>query len=211
VIILIFEKFSDLFLGFSAESISNFDFSFITPLFYLILLIAIYSIGIWHFYRFIARRDCFNINTIHHQQLFSFLKYFLIFPFIAFLFFLGFSLMILFITKGYEYVSILSTSFAVVIAIRLTAYYNEDLSKDVAKMLPFALLGLFIADPSYFSYAEISAKINSLPEFLNLCIQFIILIVIIEWILRIFLSIRKKIFIFMHQEYYQDNSLPNKN
>jgi len=118
--------------------------------------------------------------------------------------------MILFITREYEFVSILSTSFAVVIAIRLTAYYSEDLSKDVAKMLPFALLGLFIADPSYFSFAEIAAKINSLPEFLNLCIQFIILIVIVEWILRIILTIRKKIFIFMHQEYYNENTLINK-
>jgi len=205
-----FNGLSEVFSNFSAESIVNFDYSFITPLFYLILLIAIYSISIWHFYRFIATRDCFNINTIHHQQLFSFLKYFLFFPFIAFLFFLGFALMILFITREYEFVSILSTSFAVVIAIRLTAYYSEDLSKDVAKMLPFALLGLFIADPSYFSFAEIAAKINSLPEFLNLCIQFIILIVIVEWILRIILTIRKKIFIFMHQEYYNENTLINK-
>ncbi len=204
------EKLSDVFTNFSADSIMNLDYSFITPLAYLIILIAIYSIGIWHFYRYIARRDCFNINTIHHQKLFSFLKYFLIYPFIAFLFFLGFSFMILFITKDYEFVSILSTSFAVVIAIRLTAYYSEDLSKDVAKMLPFALLGLFIADPSYFSYAEITAKINSLPEFLNLCIQFIFLIVIVEWILRIFLSIRKRIFLYLHQEYYQENTIVNK-
>ena len=205
-----FNGLSDVFSNFSAESIVNFDYSFIPPLFYLILLIAIYSIAIWHFYRFIATRDCFNINTIHHQQFFSFLKYFLFFPFIAFLFFLGFALMILFITREYEFVSILSTSFAVVIAIRLTAYYSEDLSKDVAKMLPFALLGLYIADPSYFSFAEIAAKINSLPEFLNLCIQFIILIVIVEWILRIILTIRKKIFIFMHQEYYNENTMINK-
>jgi hypothetical protein len=204
------EKLSDVFTNFSADSIMNLDYSFITPLAYLIILIAIYSIGIWHFYRYIARRDCFNINTIHHQKLFSFLKYFLIYPFIAFLFFLGFSFMILFITKDYEFVSILSTSFAVVIAIRLTAYYSEDLSKDVAKMLPFALLGLFIADPSYFGYAEITAKINSLPEFLNLCIQFIFLIVIVEWILRIFLSIRKRIFLYLHQEYYQENTIVNK-
>jgi hypothetical protein len=207
---LSFEILLGIFSNFSAESVINFDYSSIAPLFYLILLIAIYSIAIWHFYRFIAKRDCFKINTIHHQKFFSFLKYFLFFPFIAFLFFIGFSLMILFITREYEFVSILSTSFAVVIAIRLTAYYNEDLSKDVAKMLPFALLGLYIADPSFFSYAEISAKINSLPEFLNLCIQFIILIVIIEWILRIILSIRKKIFIYMHQEYYKENSIAKK-
>jgi hypothetical protein len=205
-----YEKLSDVLSNFSAESIMNFDYSFITPLLYIILLIAIYSIVIWHFYRFIARRDCFNINTIHHQQIFSFLKYFLLFPFVAFLFFIGFSLMILFITREYEFVTILSTSFAVVIAIRLTAYYNEDLSKDVAKMLPFALLGLYIADPSYFSFIELSAKINALPEFLNLCIQFILLIIIIEWILRIILSVRKKIFIFMHQEYYKENTITNK-
>ncbi|MFE3845506.1 hypothetical protein ACFL1L_01420 [Thermoplasmatota archaeon] len=204
------EQLSDFFSNFSQESIVNFDYSFINPLFYLIILIAIYSIVIWHFYRFIAKRDCFNIKTIHHQRIFSLLKYFLLFPFIAFLFFVGFALMILFITRGYDFVSILSTSFAVVIAIRLTAYYNEDLSKDVAKMLPFALLGLFIADPSYFSYSEIAVKINSLPEFLTLCFQFIILIVIAEWILRIILLIRKKIFIFMHQEYFQENTISNR-
>jgi len=202
---------SNVFSNFSADSIVNFDFSFITPLLYLIILIAIYSIAIWHFYRYIAKRDCFNINTIRHKKFFSFLKYFLIFPFVAFIFFLGFSLMILFITKDLEFVSILSTSFAVVIAIRLTAYYSEDLSKDVAKMLPFALLGLFIADPSYFSYVEISTKISSLPEFLNLCIQFIILIVFVEWILRIALSIRKKIFVLMHQDYHQENISTSSN
>jgi len=202
---------SNVFSNFSADSIVNFDFSFITPLLYLIILIAIYSITIWHFYRYIAKRDCFNINTIHHKKFFSFLKYFLIFPFVAFIFFLGFSLMILFITKNLEFVSILSTSFAVVIAIRLTAYYSEDLSKDVAKMLPFALLGLFIADPSYLSLVEISTKISSLPEFLNLCIQFIILIVVVEWILRIALYIRKKIFVLMHQEYHKENISTSSN
>ena len=205
------QNLSDVFQSFSADSIINFDISIITPLAYLIILIAIYSIAIWHFYRFIARRDCFNIKTIHHQRFFSILKYFLLYPFVALLFFLGFSFMILFITREYDFSSILSTSFAVVIAIRLTAYYSEDLSKDVAKMLPFALLGLFIADPSFFSYAEISAKISSLPEFLSLCIQFIILIVLIEWILRILLSIRKKIFIYMHQEYLQESISTNSN
>jgi hypothetical protein len=201
----------NVFSNFSANNIVNFDFSFIIPLLYLIILIAIYSIAIWHFYRYIAKRDCFNINTIRHKKFFSFLKYFLIFPFVAFIFFLGFSLMILFITKDLEFVSILSTSFAVVIAIRLTAYYSEDLSKDVAKMLPFALLGLFIADPSYFSYVEISTKISSLPEFLNLCIQFIILIVVVEWVLRIGLYIRKKIFVLLHQEYHQENISTSSN
>jgi hypothetical protein len=206
---MVVENLTDVFSNFSAKSIINFDYSIISPLFYLILLIALYSIMIWHFYRFIAKRDCFNIKTIHHQKFFSILKYFFIYPLVALLFFIGFSLMILFITRDLEFVSILSTSFAMVIAIRLTAYYSEDLSKDVAKMLPFALLGLFLADPSFFSLEEISTKINSLPEFLTLCIQFIILIVIVEWILRIFLSIRKKLFIYMNPEYFKNTPLKN--
>ena len=67
----------------------------------------------------------------------------------------------------------------------MTAYYNEDLSKDLAKLMPFVLLGVFLVDPSYFSWSDIMSKINSLPEFFAMGIQFILLIMIIEWILRI--------------------------
>ena len=36
-------------------------------------------------------------------------------------------------------------SISVVTAVRVTAYIDEDLSRDIARILPFALLGLFIA------------------------------------------------------------------
>ena len=190
-----FEKISEFFSGFSLESLFKGDFSSLLPIFYLIILIAIYSIVIWHFYRFIARRDCFRINYSKHNKLVSFLKYSLIYPFVAFLFFIGFSLMMLFITRNYEIFEVLTTSFAIVTAIRISAYYNEDLSKDVAKMLPFALLGLFLVEPSYFGFGEIMDKIFLLPEFFALCIQFIIIIVFVEWILRILLTVKKAIFV----------------
>ena len=190
-----FEKISEFFSGFSLESLFKGDFSSLLPIFYLIILIAIYSIVIWHFYRFIARRDCFRINYSKHKKLVSCLKYSLIYPFVAFLFFIGFSLMMLFITRKYEIFEVLTTSFAIVTAIRISAYYNEDLSKDVAKMLPFALLGLFLVQPSYFGFGEIMDKIFLLPEFFALCIQFIIIIVFVEWILRILLTVKKAIFV----------------
>jgi hypothetical protein len=190
-----FEKFSEIFSSNLMDSILTGDTSLLLPLVYLIILIAIYSIVIWHFYRFIARRDCFRINYSRHPKLISILKYSLIYPFVAFLFFIGFSLMMLFITKNYEITGILSTSFAIVTAIRITAYYSEDLSKDVSKMLPFALLGLFLVEPSYFSFGEIINKTYLLPEFFSLCIQFIILIVLVEWVLRTILAIKKMIFV----------------
>ena len=190
-----FEKISEFFSGFSIESLFKGDFSSLLPIFYLIILIAIYSILIWHFYRFIARRDCFKINYSKHKKLVSCLKYYMIYPFVAFLFFIGFSLMMLFITRNYGIYEVLTTSFAIITAIRIAAYYSEDLSKDVAKMLPFALLGLFLVEPSYFSFAEIMDKIFLLPEFFVYCIQFIILIVFVEWILRTLLVIKKAIFV----------------
>jgi hypothetical protein len=188
-----FENFSDLTSTFSLKSILSGDPSAFLPIFYLVVSIAIYSIVIWHFYRFIARRDCLTIHSVSHPKVVGFLKYFFVFPFIAFLFFLGFSLMMLFLTRDYEILAVLSTSFAVIVAIRITAYYSKDLSKDVAKMLPFALLGLFLVTPTYFSFEEIIDKIYSLPEFFNLCIQFVILITLVEWILRIILSVKNAI------------------
>jgi hypothetical protein len=160
----------------------------------LIVSIAIYSILIWHFYRYIARRDCFKISPRRHKKVIGFLKYFLFFPAVAFLFFAGFSLMMLFLTKSYEIPDVLSTSFAIIAAIRICSYYSEDLSKDIAKMLPFALLAIFLVDASYFRFSDITAKIGSLPEFFTVCIQFIVFIILMEWILRILLTIRYAIF-----------------
>jgi len=179
------ENWGDWQLSFN--EIMNFDPEFVLALFYLIISIAIYGIFIWHFYRFIARRDCFKIGVCRHPRTIGFLKYFFAFPFVAFIFFIGFSLLMLFITR-YEIPSVLSTSFALVIAIRITAYYSEDLSKDVAKMLPFALLGVFLVDPSYFDFSTITSKVDSLPSFFTQIVQFILLIIIVEWILRILLT-----------------------
>ena len=188
------EGISEWASGLSLDKILSGDFSGFVAIFYLIVSIAIYSILIWHFYRYIARRDCFKISPRRHKKAIGFLKYFLFFPFVAFLFFAGFSLMMLFLTKSYNIPEVLSTSFAIIAAIRICAYYNEDLSKDIAKMLPFALLAIFLVDASYFRFSDITAKIGSLPEFFTVCIQFIVFIILMEWILRILLAIRYAIF-----------------
>ncbi|MCJ2534162.1 MAG: hypothetical protein LN364_02890 [Candidatus Thermoplasmatota archaeon] len=188
------EGISEWASEFSLDKILSGDFSGFAAIFYLVVSIAIYSILIWHFYRYIARRDCFKMSPRRHKQLIGFLKYFFFYPGVAFLFFAGFSLMMLFITKTYEIETVLSTSFAIIAAIRICAYYNEDLSKDIAKMLPFALLAIFLIDASYFRFSDITAKIGSLPEFFTVAIQFIIFIILMEWILRILLAIRYAIF-----------------
>ena len=190
---MVFEKFSEWATQFSIEDIFHGDFSSFLPLLYLAISIAIYSILIWHFYRFIAKRDIFKITVKKHVKTVAFLKYGFLFPIVAVGFFTVFALMLLFLAKDLEIATVLSTSFAIIVAIRITAYYNEDLSKDVAKLLPLVLLGVFLVDPSYFRWSDIINKLNSLPQFFTVCIQFILLIMIVEWILRIVLTIIQRI------------------
>lgn len=178
----------------SFDKILSGDFSGVISLFYIAILIAIYSVAIYHFYRYIARRDCFKPSKRKHTKAVGFFKYFLLFPFIAVIFFLGFSMMLLFMAKDISLDLVLSTSFAIVIAIRICSYYTEDLSRDVAKMLPFALLGIFLVSPSYFILEDITNKINSLPELVNIATRYILFVIIVEWILRISLSVRYAIF-----------------
>jgi len=185
-----FGEISEWASEFSIKSVLSGDFSAMLPILYLVVSIAIYSIVIWHFYRFVARRDSFKLTAKKHPKIVGFLKYFFIYPFVAFLFFAGFSLMLLFITKNLEIIDVLSTSFAIIAAIRIAAYYSEDLSKDVAKMLPFALLAVFLIDSSYFRFEDVIDKVYSIPEFFTVCIQFILFIVLMEWILRIIRTIR---------------------
>jgi len=191
--IMEFEKISALLPRSSLQEILFGDTSEIASVIYFIVMISIYALIIWHFYRFLARRDCFSHNNTAHPRLSNMLKYMFFFPVVAFLFFIGFSLLLLFITKDYDIPILLSTAFAMVAAIRIVAYYNEDLSRDLAKMLPFALLGLFIVDPQYFSYEDIISKISAIPMFLTLCIKYIIYIVFMEWVLRVVLNIRYSI------------------
>jgi len=188
------EGVNELFENFSFQEIMQGDLSIFTWLFSIIIMIAIYSIAVYHFYRYIARRDVFKKSKRKHSKAIGFLKYFFFFPFVAILFFMGFSLIFIFLTESYTVLDILYVAFAIIVAIRITAYYTEDLSKDVAKMLPFAILGIFLIDSSYFSIETINARINTIPENINAIFQFVMLIILVEWILRISLNIKQAIF-----------------
>jgi hypothetical protein len=184
---------SEWFNQFSLDKIIGGDFSIFIPIFYLAISIAVYAILIWHFYRFIARRDCFKPTTKKHTKTIQILKYTFLFPLIAIGFFIGFALMLFFLTKELDTFQVLATSFSIIIAIRITAYYTEDLSKDLAKLLPLALLGVFLVERSYFNFQDVVNKIYAIPNFLTVCIQFIFFMVIIEWILRGLLNLRNTI------------------
>ena len=61
---------------FSINNILEINPSDIAAVLYLVLSIVIYSILIWHFYRFVAKRDIFKLSFSRHSKIFGFLKYF---------------------------------------------------------------------------------------------------------------------------------------
>ncbi len=159
--------------------------------------IVLYSFFIFRFYRFIARRDIFPLNLKeytyekhpimkHTIKLINYvLEHLIVLPILVFFWFITLSTFIFLMSKQQDIGIVLTVSMAVVGAIRVTAYYDEELSRDLAKMLPFALLGVFIIDINYISISEVKGLINNISLFSDTILSYLILIVAIELVLRI--------------------------
>ncbi len=136
------------------------------PVAIYILGMAVYAVFVFRFYRFVASRDMFALDLSEyegsrhrwvrgfmHLVLYS-TKYVILFPAFAFFWFVVLTLILTLLTKGRSFSDILLIALVTVSAIRVTAYYNEDLSRDLAKILPFAVLALFLIDASFFQINE---------------------------------------------------------
>jgi hypothetical protein len=74
---------------------------------------------------------------------------------------------------------------SVVGSVRVISYFSEDLARDVAKMLPFAVLGVFLVDSGSFNWDAVSILWNQLDEFAISFASSMVLVVILETVLRI--------------------------
>ncbi|GIT11681.1 MAG: hypothetical protein CM1200mP32_11740 [Methanobacteriota archaeon] len=70
-------------------------------------------------------------------------------------------------------------------AVRILAYWTEDLSRDVAKMLPFAVLGVFLVGSTSIQWNEFATLLNSLPELAGSFLSSLVLLAILETLFRI--------------------------
>ncbi|MBU3956038.1 hypothetical protein KJ633_06205 [bacterium] len=167
----------------------------------LILSIAGYSIFIWYFYRFIARRDIIKLDLSKYNKrkfglllkLFGFffyvIEFIIVIPLLVIFWFATFSVLLLFLAKEQAISNILLVAVSVVGAIRVTSYFNEDLSKDLAKMIPFTLLGIAIIAPGFFDFSSTLQKIAEIPSLLNNILIYGVFIIIIEAVFRLMRSV----------------------
>jgi hypothetical protein len=178
------------------DAIINTFFNNIGEISFYAISIAIYAIVIWHYYRLLARRDFFHFEETDGEgigawfknffgEIAFIFKYVLFFPLISFIFFTFFSLMLFLMSKEQTIQQILFIGAAVIAATRITAYYNEDLARDLAKVIPLALLGVFIVQADFFSTEILIARINELPNFMIEIASFILFFLVLEIALRI--------------------------
>src|SRR3989344_1221995 len=163
------------------------------------LLIVLYSIFIWKFYKFLASKEIIHLNLKQYnysnnpflEKLFAVglytIEYLIILPFLVLFWFAILSSFLMVLSESENALQILLISAAIIASTRITAYINEDLSREIAKVFPFTILVMFIIDPNFFDLTDLFEKISQIPEFLNNITIFIVFIFAIEFVLR-FLS-----------------------
>ena len=160
------------------------------------LFIVIYAVFIWKFYKFLSSKDILqlNLNQYNHsihpvlEKIFVVvlytIEYMVILPFLVLFWFAILSMFLLLLSYSESVQQILMISAAIIASIRVTAYISEDLSKDVAKILPFTILAMFILDTNLFNSEQILERVLQIPSLFTHVLMFIIFIFVIEFVLR---------------------------
>ncbi len=181
--------------------------SSITPLIIFIAGIVAYAMFIFKFYQFLARKDIFTFDIQKYNKtffgliktvvsiVFYIVKYLLIFPLFIFFWFSVISIILIVLSDKLDVKHILLIAMALVASVRVTAYYNEDLSKDLAKMFPFALLAVFLLDITAFSYTTFITQLSIIPNLWKQMAYYLLFTILLEFVLRIVHSITCLLFV----------------
>ncbi|GBE19653.1 hypothetical protein BMS3Abin17_00378 [archaeon BMS3Abin17] len=185
------------FIGFLPPYVGEF-FNFLI----LVLLVVVYAVFIWKFYKFVSKKNIIGLNLNQYNRYehplgaklmagaFYLIEYIIILPFLIFFWFAVFTLLLIILSQAQEISQILVVSAVIIAAIRMTAYYKEGLSQDIAKMLPLTLLAVTVLNPNFYNESQYFERVIShlvqIPDFFMQIISYLIFIVSLEMVLRFF-------------------------
>ena len=170
------------------------------PFFLLALVIFIYAVLIWKFYQSISKKNLLELNLNKYNQtkhpiltkIFAgalyLTEYILIMPFLIFVWFAGFTILLIFITEGITTPTLLLLAGTLIAAIRMTAYTEnyKGLSTDIAKLVPLTLLATSLLNPNFFSIERIINTFTEIPTLFQHIGIYLFFIIILEILLRLF-------------------------
>jgi hypothetical protein len=170
-------------------------------LFFFSVLIALTAYVIWKFYNTLSKRNFIVLNLQQYDWsehpgfkkfsavIFYFIEYILLMPALILLWFTLLSVILLVLASERGASELLFLSGAMVLAIRLLAYHNEEISKDLAKLFPFIALSIFILTPTAFEVSSFLNNLKEIPSLFNEILYFLIVIFVVEILLRIIYTI----------------------
>ena len=171
-------------------------FTAVKPLAIFIVGIVAYSVFVFKFYKFLAKDDIIELDHKRYSKglkgwvekaargFFYVLQNLVAIPILAFVWFGVMATFLLILSETHTPNTVILTSIATVAAVRITAYYNENLSQDLAKILPFTILGVFLVDTSLFSLSSL-ALIKTLPAFWKEIAYYLIFVIALEFVLLV--------------------------
>ncbi|MFA4960351.1 MAG: hypothetical protein WC548_01685 [Candidatus Pacearchaeota archaeon] len=160
-------------------------------------VIVIYSLFVYYFYRFLAKKNILELNLSQYNQygspalakfvavVFYFLEYLFLLPILTFFWFAILSVLILFLAEGIPTGTILLITAAFVASVRVTSYFNERISVELAKIVPITFLAIAITDLGFFNVAKLLSKFHDVPLLFNDIIYFLLFIAAVEVIMRV--------------------------
>lgn len=183
--------------------ISNFSPSVASAInvFALSVLISIVAFFIWKFYRTLSQRNLVSLNLRKYNKsvhpvigkllaiFLYFIEYIIVLPFLLLVWFAALSIFILLVAQNRTVHSILMITAAMVAAIRILAYYDQEISKDLAKLFPFITFSVFLLSPEVFDLEVILSQATDIPQLFGNILLFLLVIFLIEIILRVFYTI----------------------
>lgn len=167
------------------------------PTLMAIIAIAAYSGFVFMFYRLLAKRDLLTLDLkryedsmtgrirVFFRSLLFVAQYVLLIPILIGFWTVVMATILTLLSDISDHTRNAMIATSVVGAVRILAYWTEDLSRDVAKILPFAVLGVFLVGSTSVNFSEFKALYSNLPELADAYLNSLILLSILETVLRV--------------------------
>ncbi len=176
------------------------------PTLMAILSIAAYSSFVFMFYRILAKRDLVTLDLSKYADDFKgkmqkflrsvlfLVQYIVLIPLLISFWTLVLATILTLLSDGADHSRNALIATSVVGAVRILSYWTEDLSRDVAKMLPFAVLGVFLVDSTSVQWSQFEDLVGNLPGLAESFYTSMALLVILETLLRISHSLGNRLY-----------------
>ena len=169
------------------------DRQFLNLLGTTIALFCISFISWWIYSEQLSKKDLFEIPKIHADKklktmankILYFLKYLVIFPLYAFMWFLIFSFFLFLLSSKRGIEEVMYFAIVIVAATRISAYVSDKLAEDMAKLLPWSLILIFLLEPNAITFKSVMSSSGEFFSHIPKVAKYLLFIMVVEWGLRL--------------------------